>query len=557
MLLEFSRPGCWTEPRVRLAPLILLLALATSCRTAPPVRVESEVYALLGEVRAAVGSDALFRTRDGVTLVGERDLPEPGTNSGPISLALRPSGAFLFSVGGELGATTRAFDGVETWTRDARTGVVARLDRGSRERLLANYWLRTQAWLLPGVERFGITVSDSDAEVLRLALERPGQPLIAHLEIERATMRPRAFELERFGRTTRVEFEDWVPSDASPAGTIWYPKIVRERSGGVTRWTDRFERLIVGTPATFAAPTDVPNDIQFGASAALATRRDAGGRYYVEVTLIGPGAPVGGEAGSAAPVSQRKLTGWMLIDSGFGSHAITAEAADAAGLTERGTARLSGVGGGGSATWRIAETARLGGVTLTEPRFATVDLTGLGVDFEVIGVLGSPLFERATVVLDGRAGSVRLYEPSRLPERRLRWEPLARDGASLCLRGTIDVNGRTRGPMWWRVDTGSDDLLTVSRWAVREFDVTPPPSTMSSATIGGLFGEIQVSRALVAAIAFADVVRRMPEITLLRESPPGPLSDPWIAGNLGMGAVRSAKVTIDVLRGRIAIEQGH
>ena len=79
---------------------------------------------------------------------------------------------------------------------------------------------------------------------------------------------------------------------------------------------------------------------------------------------------------------------------------------------------------------------------------------------------------------------------------------------------------------------------------------------MSSATIGGLFGEIKVSRAPVASIAFADRIHRMPEITMLRESPPGPLSDPWIAGNLGMGAIRSARMTIDVTRGRIAFEPG-
>ena len=534
---------------MRLA-LLLFLALAVSCRTAPPVRVESEAYAILEQVRAAIGIDALFRTRDGVTLVGERSLAAAETTRGPISLAYRPSGTFLLSVGDELGATTRGFDGAQTWSRDTRTGVVAKLELGSRERTLASCWLRTQLWLLPGAERFRIEVADSTENVLRLALERPGEPFVATVEITRETMRPRAFEFERFGRLTRVEFDDWARSDASAAGSIWFPRVMREYSNGTTRWIDRYERLIAGTPTTFSAPTDVPSDIEFGDARAPETRRDAGGRYYVKVALVGTDeARV-----DRATMQRRELTGWMLVDSGFGSHAITLEAADAAGLDQRGTMRLSGVGGGGQSSWRIAATARFGGVTLTAPRFATVDLAGLGVDFDVIGVLGGPLFERATVVFDGRADAVRMFAPSRAPSRGLRWEQLARDGSSLCVRGTIDVNGRRRGPMWWRLDTGSDDLLTVSRWAVREFAITPPPNTMSSATIGGLFGEIKVSRAPVAAIEFAGTVKRMPEITLLRESPPGPLNDPWVAGNLGMGALRSSRMTIDVTRGRIAIE---
>ena len=42
-------------------------------------------------------------------------------------------------------------------------------------------------------------------------------------------------------------------------------------------------------------------------------------------------------------------------------------------------------------------------------------------------------------------------------------------------------------------------------------------------------------------------------ITLMRDDVPGPLSDPWIGGNVGMRLLRERRTVLDLSSGRVAI----
>ena len=43
--------------------------------------------------------------------------------------------------------------------------------------------------------------------------------------------------------------------------------------------------------------------------------------------------------------------GWMLLDSGFGAHALRRDVAESLGLAASGDANLAGVGGSGASAW--------------------------------------------------------------------------------------------------------------------------------------------------------------------------------------------------------------
>ena len=43
-------------------------------------------------------------------------------------------------------------------------------------------------------------------------------------------------------------------------------------------------------------------------------------------------------------------------------------------------------------------------------------------------------------------------------------------------------------------------------------------------------------------------------MTLMRDDAPGPLSDPWIAGNVGTRLLRERRVVLDLGSQRIALE---
>jgi hypothetical protein len=537
---------------------LALCLLAVGCQVAPPVRLERPSDEVLNEIRAAVGADALFAMRGGRTFLGRRssaafaggaDLEggdtggEDGPTERPIALSFRPAGPFLLTIGAGEGDTARGFDGADVWTQDGR-GVTRRQALGAREHLLADGWLRTSLWLTPGLERFEVTVDEarSSADEIVLDLARTGEPLRATLRVDRATRRPASYSIERVGRTRSVSFDAWAEEDGA-----WFPMRMTESVDGVPVHVDVFDRRTAGTPRSFAPPRSQPTDVSFDESALDAARSgelgdgarvDRGGRFYARVTLEGRGDV------------------WMLLDTGFGSHAISPRLADELDLPRSGSASLSGVGGAGRAAWRSAGALTIGGMTLLRPRFVELDASFLSerAGFEVDGVLGAPLFERAVVVLDDRRGTIAIRDPLRFRSRGLEWQPVLVDGTAPCIRGRLLTEEGETPPLWFRLDTGSDDTLTVARWAVRRYGLEGDRSTLSPRSLVGPFGEALGWRKTAEALEISGAVLRRERVTLLREDVPGPLSDPWIAGNVGTRSLQGRRVVLDLSRRRIWID---
>lgn len=508
----------------------LLLLLAAGCAAAPPVRVEDEAFDVMEEIRAAIGADALFAARSGVTLQGIRT--SAGGISRPLSLSYRPSGSFLVAVGGAA-VSTRGFDGGDAWVRRPE-GVVRHLALGSREHMVADGWLRTHLWLVPGAERFEVTVDEEASTEARLVLQlcRDEGRLEATVELDRLTMLPAAYELTRFGRSRRVTFGDWASGDLP--GAPRFARTVEERADGGVVQIDRFETVDPGAPRTFSAPLSAVDGVDFdlGAQGAVATRVDEDGRYQVRVSIDG------------------QRVGWMLVDSGFGAHALRRDVAASLGLSAEGDASLAGVGGSSASAWCRAGQLTVGPLTAANPRFALLDD---GFEGDVVGVLGVPLFERAVVSFDDRSGVVGLYDPARFRGDELDWHPVARDGTAPCVRGRVMRDRRWTDPLWLRLDTGSDDTLTVARWAVSRYSLDADRTQLRPTGLVGLFGRVEGWRAPVDRMEFGGAALGRTEVSLLREETPGPLSDPWIAGNLGMGALQGRRVILDLVRDRVSI----
>lgn len=514
---------------MRSLPVVLLLLLG--CTAAPPVRVVGEAFDVLEQVREAIGADALFAARDGMTLRGVRTQPASSGTS-PVSLSLRPSGSFLASVGGAQ-VTTRAFDGSDAWVRRP-SGIVRHLELGSREHMLADGWLRTHLWLVPGAERFEVEVDDDASTPTRLALRltRDDGRIEASYEIDRLTMLPAAYELARFGRARRVTFADWI-ADGPIAGAR-YAQTIEERVAGNVTQIDRYETATAGTPSTFRAPLADASDATYAQTSrgTLPTRVDSAGRFHVRVEIDG------------------ERVAWMLVDSGFGAHALRRDVAESLGLVASGDANLAGVGGSSSGSWCTAGSLVLGPLTVEAPRFALLD--GVFED-DVAGVLGAPLFERAVVALDDRSGTVTIYDPRRFRGEDVQWHPVLRDGTAPCVEGRVLSKKLWREGLLFRLDTGSDDTLTVPRWAGPALALEVDRARLRPTSLVGLFGQVEGWRVLVDGIEFAGARLGRTELSLLRDRTEGPLSDPWIAGNLGMGALRGRRLLIDLTRDRVSI----
>ncbi|MEL6430876.1 MAG: retropepsin-like aspartic protease [Planctomycetota bacterium] len=499
--------------------------------------MDPDAASLVEAVRRAVGAEALFEAREGVTLAGRRLRAgaDPDDEGRPIVLSARPNGDFLLASGSGGGALTRGFDGQDAWVATGR-GVARTLAFGAREVQLLDGWLRAQLWLVPGAQGLDVELERGTEPgappTLRVA--RPDAHLFARVTIDPATKLPLEYAIERHGAVRRVAFEEWTEE-----GGVLLPARTAEWYDGELTFEDVYLRRTPGSPPTFAPPASRPEDAEFtGGGAPLPTRQDPGGRYYVRATLNGE-----------RPV-------WLLLDTGFGSSALSARAGAEAGLETIGSARLSGVGGAGRRTFLAAASLRVGPLELADPHFAAIDTAHLSAraGFEVDGILGAPLFERAVVVLDGRAGAVSLFPPGALRAEDVRWSRLLVDGTAPCVAGTVRPGTVSTPPLWFRLDTGSDDTLTVARWAVRRHDLAADRTRLRPTQLAGLFGLVDGWRTKVAALEFGGTTRRGVEVTLLTGEAPGPLADPWIAGNLGTRALVGLRVVLDLARGRVAID---
>lgn len=529
---------------VQAVRLCALWVLVAACEVTPPVRLVTPAKSEYQAIRQAMGTEALFRERDGLTFSGTRAYPRKSDSEEaverPVSLSLRPNGAFLLSVGVEESASSLGYDGRQAWTANPR-GIAREVGLGAREHQLVDGWLRTSLWLAPGNEHFAISPVQASPEPqnFELRLKLIGQPIEATLLVDARTQRPLSYTITKNARVRRVLLDDWREIEG-----VWFPHEMTETLDGETLHVDRFVQRTRGAPRSFGKPPSLPTDVSFGPEASIETRVDQGGRFYVRASV--------GTLENA----------WMLLDTGFGSHAIHVGLADAAGMIAGEAAQLQGVSGAGSGYWVQTEQLTVGKFEQRAPRFITVDTSFLSdrAGFDVAGILGVPLFQRAVVTLDEPRGRVSLEDPQGFERSGLEWFPISQDGTSPCLDGHIVASGAVTKRLFFRLDTGSDDTVTIAEWAARSFHLIGDRANLRATRIEGAFGTILGWRKTLDAVELgpmgAEAGLRLvhPEATLLRSSAPGPLSNPWIAGNLGTRALRGCRVVLDLTAARISIQ---
>ena len=509
---------------------LTFLLLVVGCQSAPDPQEAPEDPR--GPLREAVGATLLKPGAPGVVLRGVR---EKAGQSTPIELSFWSGGAFRLRIGEGSGSPERGFDGRVAWVADGR-GATRRQQLGSREHLVAEGWARTQQWLASSID--GATWSVTEAEPgggeARL-IQRPDGtgPVVT---VDRSTGRPVRFELRRSGRLKTIALGDWDLQDGR-----WLPMTVTESVDGTVTLVDRFEVRGRSADRSVGPPRTAPRDVSFRASGAPLSRGgvrfDRGGRAFVKAKING------------------RREAWMLLDTGFGSHAITASLADELDLVDSAPVRLRGVGDSAAAGRRRGQELEVGVATLADPSFVEFDTDFLSerAGFKVDGVLGAPLFDRCVVVIDDLRGLVELHDPARFDGADLRWQPLALDGTAPCVRGQIRASGEDTPELWFRLDTGSDDTVTVSRWVVRAHGLAGDRAGLAPRTLQGPFGEVRGWRKTASVVVLAGSNMGRQTVTLMRDDVPGPLSDRWIGGNVGMRLLRGRRTVLDLSAGRVAI----
>ncbi len=515
------------------ALLFLLIAglpfPVSGCQSAAPAVDPSNEALVL--VQRALGVDRLGVGTPGVSLQGTRE--RAGTSL-PVELNVWPGGAFQLAVGDGNARSERGCDGAEAWATDTR-GVTRKQELGGGEFLMLEGWARTQQWLGElARRRWSARPDPATSDALQLVHRTSGAQVTVTLDPE--TRRPARFSWERLGRRRAIALEDW-----RQRGGRWLPMTVTETVDGDVVLVDRFERHSRPRRAVARRPASRPQDVTFqGAGGVLPrsqVRFDQGGRAYVNANVDG------------------SLDAWMLLDTGFGSHVISEAGATRLSLRPLSSVALHGVSGTARTARLQGDSLRLGALTQRAPTFVELDTAFLSerAGFIVDGVLGAPLFDRTVVVIDDLRGRLEVHDPDQFDAPGLPWQPVRFDGTAPCVPGRVRANGADTPLLWFRLDTGSDDTLTVSRWAVRAHGLAGDRAGLAPRRLAGPFGEIRGWRSSASVVLLAGANMGRQVITLMRDDVPGPLSDPWIAGNAGTRLLRGQHTVLDLRSGRMAV----
>ncbi|MEZ6016091.1 MAG: retropepsin-like aspartic protease [Planctomycetota bacterium] len=512
-----------------LRPIVVVLALV-ACSSPPPVRVEPYVDELLQAARAAIGFDALQSHPGGFELIGDRG---DARNTTSFRFSFDVAGRSILDLAGDR-PSAEGCDGIRCWSQDP-SGLVRELDFGEAERVRCEAWLRTGLWLDPWVPRFTSRIERGASTVGRtaIALARPDTPFRARVWIDTETFLPLEYELS--GDARRVRLEDWT----RVAGARLPRRFVHVLPEG----NEVVEQVTLATPTdypSFGPPRSHARDTEFAPAAApdLDAALGLDGRLYVRALLDG-----------ARPVT-------LLVDSGFGASAIEPALADELGWSRVGAAALSGVGGRSASGWRRSNSITLGPMSVTGLEF--VELPGThaaeAAGFAVDGVLGADVLSRAVFELDPELGRLRAFDSSRWERPELDWRAVRFDNATPC----VEAQFGTAAPLWLRIDTGSSDSLSVAPWAVTQLKLAPSVTDLESVFLVGPFGSVRGWRGELALVELAGVrFERLAATFLDSTGRGGPLDNPWVAGNVGLPALRSTRLYLDLPRRKLALASSH
>ncbi len=506
---------------------MLLVLTFAACTTPPPVRTAPYSEDVLTMARRAISLEALLEHAGTFELIGAR--VHAGTAT-PFRFCFDSAGRSLFDLSGPA-PRAEGWDGLSSWSQDS-SGLVRYLGLGSAERVRCEAWLRTGLWLDPWVPRFTSTLDRRQSTPTRtaLTLARPDTPFRATIWIDAETGLPLEYEIQGERRRVRLEAYTRVTGARLPQ------RYVHVLPGDATI-VDEIE-LATPVASTFFGPPQPPaRDTLFDTrlSAEVESKLGVDGRLYLRATLDG----------------SRAVT--LLLDSGFGASAIDRTLASDLGWEDIGSAALDGVGSRVESRWRRSGTLTVGPLTVERLEFVELDTqhASAAAAFQVDGVLGADVLARATFRIDAASGELLVFDPARFDRSDLEWRPIALDGTALCIGARIGDSE----PLWFRLDSGSNDTLSVAPWAVQKFELAPTIVDLQSVFLVGPFGHIRGWRGVLSDVEIAGA--RIPQLPATFLDPAsgeaGLLNDRWIAGNLGLAALRAHHVFLDLPRRRMAL----
>lgn len=435
------------------------------------------------------------------------------------SFAFLPDGRFVQSFQGP-DSKSLGNDGRRYWQEDA-SHFVQELDFVDQDRQMAVNLLLSGNWLFAPAP---IQITESKG-ALRLVFKESGVALDIHVDPSTDLPTDASFQIP--GGTV-LKLSDW-----RVAGDRRVPMHVEVTTDGDTETysADTVRPIRPGDVDT-TMPKQNVSDFTFDAAKPATVEASFAGRTHIMVKGLVNGQDVG----------------WFLLDSAAGAMVIDKAVADSLQLERLNRGTAIGVGGAFESSARAVDKFEIGPMTMRNVRFGDYDFSAFnkGSGPRIVGTIGSPLYRRAVVVTSWKGPTVELYDRASFKLEKGVWQPLRFSSDNPA------VLGRAAGTpeAWYRVDTGASGFLTlhapfVEKWKLLEGRET----TASSST--GLGGMVTARTGTIKWFELGTHRFDNPTV-VFSTAASGTFTDSYLAGNIGIDALKSFTVVLDFTGSRAA-----
>jgi hypothetical protein len=490
---------------------VVLLALVSCTRFSSE---ESSDQASLRPVKAALSAPG--KAWSGTLVSGKA---VRGGVDHAYSFAFLRDGRFVQSFQGS-DSKSCGNDGKQYWQEDY-SHVVQELDLADRDRQMAINLLLSDNWLFaPAPIR--LTASEG---ILHLVFRETGVGVDIHVDPN--THLPTAAVFLVPGGTT-IALSDW-----RVAGDRRLPMHVEVTTDGETETylADEVREIDPGEVHADMPKQNV-SDFTFDATKPAAIEARFAGKTHIKVHALVNGHDVG----------------WFLLDSAAGAMVIDRAVADSLGLIRLNRGSAQGVGGTFESSARAVDKFEIGPMTLRNVRFGDYDFSSFnrGPGPRIAGTIGAPLYRRAVVVTNWNGPTVELRDRATFKLEKGTWQTLRFSSDN----PAVQARSAETPESWYRVDTGASGFLTLHAPFVEKWKLLEGRETATS-TSTGLGGTVSARTGTIAWFQLGSHRFDHPTVTFSTATT-GTFTDPYLAGNIGIDALKSFTVVLDFTGCRVA-----
>ena len=440
----------------------------------------------------------------------------------------------------DLDESVHRFDGEVLWV-EAEGGDSYPMTQ-SRARLACSVeWILSSRWLTaePSPFQAKTRTSARPASLPGFELHLTDGGPESMVWLDPVSYQPRTLTIARRRGPVVMQMSDW----RTRRGFAWPHQIRIDKPDGTSTRMTTMEVLFEPSVATINANKNKRTrmiGVSFDevGNHTVTVKRSTSGHMLVRPKLLG------------------KEIGWFLVDTGTGVNCVDPVALERVpGFlpTDANSGRdISVIGLGGRVQSKIRKGGdfTLGSMRAKNMEWIELDLTDLHevVGVKLAGVLGGEFFQRAVVEIDLRDGTLDLHDPRTFDASRLPWRSLRFDGSTPCVQARFAPSHEG----WFRLDTGSDDTVTFHSPWVRKLRLVDKATQLIPMRLKGIGGEIKAVRGRIRWFELMGQRFHKPKVTMV-ERATGPLANPDLYGNIGVGFFTGQRLILDYPGHRVAL----